>query len=365
VERTDQRNIFRNRLIAAAVSLALVILLGSTGYYLLGMYAGHDWAVDDVVYFTIITLSTVGFSETLPGMETVPYARLLTVALIVFGSGTLLYFISTLTALIVEGDLQGAIRRNRMHKRIAQLERHYVVCGVGTTGIHIVEELINTGHKLVAIDRDEERLATLSEKYGNERFYYILGDATHDEVLIEAGIESAAGIIAALTDDKDNVFITLSAAQLMREKASAGTFRIVAKAVEPATKRKLIAAGAHCVVLPAQIGGMRMVSEMIRPAVVEFLDIMLRDPKKNLRIEEVEIPERSPLVGVKLGESEVRTQAKVLVIAVKYPETPPRYEYNPSSDLLLRAKMILIVLAEVSDFRKLREGIERGSIGRA
>lgn len=362
MERTDQQSIFRNRLIGAGFALGMVILLGSSGYYLLG---GGRWPVGDVIYFTIITLSTVGFGETLPGMDTVPYARLLTVGLIVFGSGTLLYFVSTLTALIVEGDLQGAIRRNRMQKRIGTLEGHYIVCGVGSTGIHIVEELINTQHRLVAVDRDEERLAALAEKYGPEKFYYILGDATHDETLVEAGIERAAGIIAALTDDKENVFITLSAAQLMREKASTGAFRIVAKAVESSTRRKLMAAGAHCVVLPAQIGGMRMVSEMIRPAVVEFLDLMLRDPKKNLRIEEVEIPERSPLVGVKLRDSAIRAQTKVLVIAVKYPETPPRYEYNPSPDLLLRAKMILIVLAEVADFTRLREGISSGEIGRA
>jgi voltage-gated potassium channel len=361
VQRVDQRNVFRNRLLGAATAFGLVIVTGSAGYYALGE---GRWPIEDVVYFTIITLSTVGYGETLPGMDTVPYARLLTIALIIFGSGTLLYFISTLTAFIVEGDLQGAIRRNRMQKRISDLQGHYIVCGVGATGAYIVEELIATGRDFVVIDRNQERLEALSAKYGAP-FLNVLGDATVDETLKDAGIDRAAGIIAALTDDPDNVFITLSAAQLTRERAQKGEFRIVAKAAQPGTRAKLMTAGAHSVVSPNHIGGMRMVSEMIRPTVVEFLDVMLRDPKKSVRIEEVEIPERSTLVGARLSETAIPVYSKVSVIAVKYPESPPRYEYSPGPDILLRAKMILIVLAEASEVAKLRDGIVRGRIGRA
>lgn len=358
----DQREIFRGRLILATILLGLVVLIGSGGYHLLGE---GRWTIEEVLYFTVITLSTVGFGETLPGMDHVPYARLWTILMIFFGSGTLLYFVSTLTAFIVEGDLQGALRRNRMQKRIDHLSNHYIVCGAGSTGIHVVEELMNTHHSLVVVDRDEERLLNLADKLGQQRFLYVVGDATDDETLKQAGIERAEGVIAALTDDKDNLYITLSAYQLSRDRAQKGEFRIVAKAVDPSARAKLLAAGATRVVSPSQIGGMRMVSEMIRPAVVEFLDLMLRDPEKNLRIEEVAIPSTSTLIGVRLRDTNIRGQTRAMVIAVKHAGDTPRYTYNPGPDLEIEKGMTLIVLAETVEMNKLREGIEGGFIGRA
>ncbi|MGE0791678.1 MAG: TrkA family potassium uptake protein [Sandaracinaceae bacterium] len=359
---TDQREIFRGRLILASFLMLAVILVGSGGYYTLGE---GRWSLEDVLYFTVITLSTVGFGETLPGMDHVPFARLWTILMIFFGSGTLLYFVSTLTAFIVESDIQGAIRRNRMQKRIDHLTDHYIVCGCGSTGIHVVEELINTHHAFVVIDRDVERLRQLADRFGPQRFQYVEGDATDDETLLEAGINRAAGVIATLTDDKDNLYITVTAAQLQRQRMAKGEFRIVAKAVEVSARPKLLAAGATRVVSPAEIGGMRMVSEMVRPAVVEFLDLMLRDPKKNLRIEEVEIPAGSTLVGARLRDTAIRVRTRVLVIAVKHAESPPRYTYNPGPDLVIEDGMILIVLAETVEMNKLREGVTSGMIGRA
>jgi voltage-gated potassium channel len=358
--RIDQRDIFRGRLILATALLGLAILVGSGGYHVLGQ---GRWSVEEVFYFTVITLSTVGFGETLEGMEDVPYARLWTILMIFFGSGTLLYFVSTLTAFIVEGDIQGAIRRNRMQKRIDHLSNHFIVCGAGSTGIHVVEELINTHHPFVVVDRDEERLLVMADKYGPQRFLYVSGDATADDTLVQAGIAKAAGVIAALTDDKDNLYITLTAYQLERSRADAGEFRIVAKAIDPSARAKLVAAGATRVVSPSQIGGMRMVSEMIRPAVVEFLDLMLRDPQKNLRIEEVAIPEGSALIGVKLRDTAIRARTKVLVIALKHAGSPPRYTYNPGPDQMIEKGMILIVLAETVEMNKLRDGISSGDIG--
>jgi len=271
---------------------------------------------------------------------------------------------STLTAFIVEGDIQGAIRRNRMQKRIDHLSGHYIVCGVGSTGIHCVEELINTHTSFVVIDRDEERLLTLADKFGHQHFLYVVGDATEDEILISAGLDRAVGVISTLTDDKDNLYVTVTAYQLERKRAEAGEFRIVSKSIDPTARGKLLAAGATRVVSPSEIGGMRMVSEMVRPAVVEFLDLMLRDPEKNLRIEEVSIPDESPLIGVRLRDTAIRARTKVLVIAVKHGGDEPRYTYNPGPDLEIEHGMILIVLAETVEMNKLRDGIFDGSIGR-
>jgi voltage-gated potassium channel len=297
-------------------------------------------------------------------MHSTPLVRIWTMGLIVFGSGTLLYFVSTLTAFIVESDFQTSFRRNRMQKRIEKLRGHYIICGVGATGIHVVEEMLNTHHPFVVVDRDEGRLQMLTERYGPQRFLYVAGDATDDETLKDANVEAAAGIVAALTDDKDNLYITLSAYQLQRDRADRQEFRIVTKAIDPSARAKLLAAGATRVVSPTQIGGMRMASEMIRPAVVEFLDLMLRDPEKNLRIEEVAIPSDSPLVGAQLRNTAIRRHTDVLVIAVKHGGDPVRYHYNPGPDLVIEMGMTLIVLAETRDMNRLREGIESGAIGR-
>ena len=214
------------------------------------------------------------------------------------------------------------------------------------------------------IDRDEERLLTLADKFGHQHFLYVVGDATEDEILISAGLDRAVGVISTLTDDKDNLYVTVTAYQLERKRAEAGEFRIVSKSIDPTARGKLLAAGATRVVSPSEIGGMRMVSEMVRPAVVEFLDLMLRDPEKNLRIEEVSIPDESPLIGVRLRDTAIRARTKVLVIAVKHGGDEPRYTYNPGPDLEIEHGMILIVLAETVEMNKLRDGIFDGSIGR-
>ncbi|MCB9593854.1 MAG: potassium channel protein [Sandaracinaceae bacterium] len=357
----QQRDLFRARLVFAAAALFLVIFVGGAGYTVLG---DGRWRTEDVFYFTIITISTVGFGETLPGMDDVPYARLWTIVLIFSGSGTLLYFVSTFTAFIIESDIQGAIRRRNMQKRIDHLTGHYIVCGIGSTGIHVVEELINSHHPFVAVDRDEAVLADLADRLGPQRFLYVQGDATDDDILIQAGIDRSIGVIAALTDDKDNLYITISASQLARQREHKGDFRIVTKAVHESARPKLLAAGATRVVSPSQIGGMRMASEMVRPAVVEFLDLMLRDPEKNLRIEEVRIPDESTLVGAKLRETTIRARTKAMVIAIKHEGRPPRYSYNPGPDLVLEKGSTLIVLAETAEMNRLREGIANGEIGR-
>jgi voltage-gated potassium channel len=344
----------RNRLLYAALWLASVVVVGALGFHAIG----HEhWTWGDCVYFTIITLSTVGFGETLPGLDQTEYGRAWTVGLIVLGSGTLLYFISTLTAFIVEGDLQGALRRNRMQSKLNQLSGHYIVCGAGTTGIHVIEEFLSSHMPFCVVDTSEARLLELAERFGVDNLPFIVGDASDDDTLKAAGIERAIGVIAALHEDKDNLFVVVTASALNPK------LRIVSKAVEVSSRAKLLRAGAKSVVSPTQIGGMRLASEAIRPKVVEFLDLMLRDPKKNLRIEEVTIPETSPMVGCELKETEIRKKTKVLVIAVRYADG--RYEYNPPPEQRLEHGSTLIVLAETSEMSRLRDGIASGAIGRA
>lgn len=348
------RRALTRRLFTAATVLALVLVFGATGYHQMG---GGHWSWGDCFYMTVITLSTVGYGETLPGFDTVGLARPWTVGLILLGSGTLVYFVSTFTALIVEGDLGGALRRNRMRKRVEGMKNHVIVCGVGTTGIHVVAELVATETPFVAIDTDVHRLERLQEEYGEKRMHWVVGDATDDEVLRDAGIEHCRGVVSALHDDKDNLFVTVTVRALNPRT------RIVAKAIEPSAVEKMRRAGADSVVSTNYIGGMRLVSEMIRPQVTQFLDQMLRDRSQNLRIEEVTVPDDSPLVGLQLRESAIRKESDVLVIAVR--DAGGEIVHNPPPSIVIRKGMTLIVLARTKDVIRLREGVLSGAIGRA
>ena len=350
----EQRSLLRDRLVIATLWLLAVIFIGAGGFTVIG---GGDWTFGDCIYFTIITLSTVGYSHTLHEFDQHPYARVWTIGLIVLGSGTLVYFVSTITAFIVEGDLGGALRRNRMKQVLSRLSSHIIVCGAGTTGIHVIEELIHSHIPFCTIDTSEQRLLELAERFGPDKFPYVVGDAADDETLKEAGVERAQGVVAALSEDKDNLFVTITASALNPQA------RIVAKASEVASRGKMMRAGAKAVVSPTQIGGLRLASEAIRPTVVEFIDLMLRDPKKNLRIEEVAIPETSSLVGAELKDTNIRRETKVLVIAVRMPDG--RYEYNPDPEFTLVSGSTLIVLAETVEMKRLREGVVSGRISRA
>ncbi len=337
------------RLFSAAFFLSCVVVLGASTYFHIG---GGRWSWFDCLYMTVITISTVGFSELLDGMHTLTEARILTLVLIVVGSGTLLYFVSNVTAVIIEGDLQGLLRRRRMDKRILNLEQHVILCGAGSTGEHIARELVAINKPCVVIERDEARIVELNEELRTE-LPHVIGDATDDHTLEKAGIRKASGIIAALHNDKDNLFITISA------RALNANARIVAKAVELSSEAKLLRAGANSIVSPNRIGGMRLVSEMIRPHTVEFLDRMLRARDQNLRIEDARVPEGSSLVGRTLAEVSIRDTG-ALVIAVRLANG--EYVYNPSSDLRIEAGASLIVIAHADEVARLRDGLKMDTL---
>jgi voltage-gated potassium channel len=337
------------RLLGALVALNVLVLSGSTGFWVLG----HGrWTFADCLYMTVITLSTVGFGE-LSEMHKVPGARVLTVLLIISGIGTLAYVQGNLTALLVEGVIGQYVRRRRMRNKIAALADHVVVAGAGSTGKHVIEELVITHTPFVVIDRNREHLERLSETVASGSLLYVHGDATEDHILIEAGVKRAKGVVAALTHDKDNLFVTVSARSLNPDA------RIVAKVIEDEAMPKMIKAGASSVVSPQQIGGRRMASEVIRPKVTEFLDEMLRDKDKALRIEEVTIPDESPLRGKALKDTPIRAKAKVLVVAVR---TKDRILlYNPDPETVLEAGSTLIVMGgpkNVMTLRKMARGEE-------
>ncbi len=330
------------RLLAALGVFASLVGVGTVAYFALG----HGrWSLADCAYMTVITISTVGFGE-LGHMGEVPGARLVTVGLIVSGVGVLAYTQSNLTALLVEGAIGQALRRRKMQKDIAKLSGHIVVAGAGGTGKHVVEELYVTQTPFVVIDRSEAVLRQLSDDVCGGSMLYVHGDATHDQVLVTAGVDRARGVVAALTHDKDNLYVTLSARSL---NAAA---RIVSKVVEDEAGAKIMKAGASSTVNPTLIGARRLAGELIRPEVHEFLDQMVRDKDKNLRLEEIIVERGSSFAGMALKDTPIRRETRALVVALRGVDRA--FTYNPEPDQVIVEGATLIVLGEADSIVKLR-----------
>jgi voltage-gated potassium channel len=331
------------RLLLSLGAFASLVVVGSVAYFALG---SGRWSIADCAYMAVITISTVGFYE-LGHMREVPGARAVTVALIVGGLGVLAYMQSNLTALLIEGVIGNAWRMRRMQKEIATLSDHIVVAGAGGTGKHVIEELRATRTPFVVIDRNEATLRQVSAELCAGKMLYVHGDATADHALLAAGVQRAKGVVAALTQDKDNLYVTLSVRSLNPAA------RIVSKVVEDEAAPKILKAGASSTVNPTMIGARRLASELIRPEVNEFLDQMLRDKDKTLRLEEVTIGRGSSLVGLCLKDAPIRKETRALVVAVR--ATDNAFVYNPDPDYVIAQGTTLIVLGEAESISKLRQ----------
>jgi len=325
----------RKRLYYVLVAILFVIIVGSTGYYIL---LGTKPKFMDCLYMTVISITSVGYGEILDIRGNIP-VEIFTMVLITFGMGMILYGLSTLTAVIIEGELSGILRRNKMEKQIKKLNKHYIVCGGGDTGRHVLEELMKNKEHVVLIEQDEEiieRCRTL-----DDNLLYIQGDATDDQNLVTAGLKNAAGIIISLPSDKDTLYVTMTARMLNQK------IRIISKAVDQKLVLKLKTAGANGVVSPNFIGGLRMASEMIRPTVVDFLDSMLRSSQGNLRMHQIVVTSNSELVSKNIMESGLKDKFNLLVLGSKLPAQ--EIEFNPSATQTLTPGMTLIVMGDVDN----------------
>jgi voltage-gated potassium channel len=318
----------RNKYIWSVIILVAIILIGAVGYWLIG---DGKYPFFDCLYMTFITIATIGYGEVIDIAGNVG-ARVFTMFIAVAGIGVLAYLVTNLTAAIVEGELTKSFRRRRMEKLAAKAREHYIICGVGWAGLHIINELRETKRSHVIIDIDRSRMDKSLAAMPGEVF--IEGDATDNDTLLKAGIEKASGIFAVTGDDNQNLVISLTARQLNPE------VRIVAQCNETKNTEKIRKAGADAVVSPGYISGMRMASEMVRPTVVTFLDKMLRGQDDNLRVEEVSVP--PSLVGKALSSLDWRRYPHTLLLAVKKGED---WVYNPSrQDYIIKPEDRLIVM---------------------
>lgn len=322
------------RLFRVITALIAVLLAGVTGY--MGI---EGWDFFDALYMTIITIASVGYGETHPLSHE---GRIFTILLILCGSATLIYGLSTLTAFIVEGELTDILRRRKMSKLIENLRGHFIVCGISATGRYVVEELKKTGQSFLVIDRDHEKIKELTEG----GVLAIEGDATNDAILQSANIANAAGLLTTLHTDADNLFVVVTARGLNR------SLRIIAKAINEESERKLRQVGADSVVMPNFIGGLRMASEMIRPSVVSFLDVMLRGQDATVRIENIQIGCNSGLVGMSLDESGLMSKEGVSLVALV--EMSKKYCFNPPKNRIIQPGDIIIVMGIVEQIQQIR-----------
>ena len=331
----------RGRLLSVAGMLAACLVAGTLGYHLI-----EDWSLFDALYMTVITLATVGYGETHPLSTT---GRFFTMFLIMGGIGLMTYGFSTLTAVLVEGELSEVLRRRRMQKNITALAGHYVVCGAGHTGGVICAELRKTGRDFVVVDRDAETVAKLAERLGGE-FPHILGDGTEDEVLRKAGVERAAGVFAVLATDQDNAFVVLSA-KVLNPRA-----RVLVCQKTLGVREKLLRSGADGVVDPEFIGGLRLASEMIRPITVGFLDSMLREKGAHVRFDEVTVASDSSFIGREISELKGAQGGVPLLVAV-VPAGSDRYDINPVAAQPIRAGDRLVLIGETTALEALRRKV--------
>ncbi len=331
----------KSRLRAVVAAILAVVLYGSLGYYLI---LGGRVRFLDCLYMTVISITSVGYGEVVP-VSGNSWAEIYTMLVITFGLGVITYGISTLTALIVEGEVSGILRKRGMEKKIAKLHGHVIVCGGGQTGRHVVEELITNKEHAVLLEKDMERIEQVT---AHMPVLYVHGDATEDENLRLAGIERAGGIVISLPSDKDTLYVTMSARMLNP------TIRIVSRMTNSNIESKLRKAGANGVVSPNFIGAMRMASEMIRPTAVTFLDKMLRSTTQTLRIHEIQISHGSPLAGRYLRESNLRERFGVMVLGLE-PKGTDTMIFNPPADYVLEPGTTLVVMGEMDMIAEARK----------
>lgn len=309
-----------------AVLMLLIHLIGTLGY----MYIGRPSATwIDSFYMTFITVATIGFGE-IVDLSHHPMGRLFTVFIAMIGIGTMSYLFSTFVALLLESDLNAALRKKRMEKEITRLAAHYIVCGIGRVGTNVADELLKTQRTLVVIETDRLALDRWLEQHPDT--LHLHADAADDEALRRAGIMAAAGVFAVTGDDSHNLMVSLSV-KLLNPKA-----RVVARMHDIRNTDKARRAGADEVVSPDFAGGMRIASAMVRPHAVNFMDQMLRTDEE-LRVEEVMVPAHFPPTPV----VELIPKSRDYILMATHEHG--KWVFNPADDHVVKAGAVLVLMS--------------------
>jgi voltage-gated potassium channel len=315
--------------------VATVFLVGTLGYWAFGL------SLLDSAYQTITTITTVGYRE-LAIFGTAE--KLFTMVLIVLGVSTVLYTFTLAVQVVVEGQLREFVGRRRMDRELSKISGHTVVCGWGRVGRAVAADLERSGHQVVVVDSDPERVAGVFHPV-------VLGDATLDSTLREAGLERASSLIAALEGDAENLFVTLSGRSINPD------LFIVARARQDESVPKLANAGADRVVNPQELGAARMASFVARPHVAEFIDVVMHERSLEFRMQEFDVPPDSVLANKTLKSANLREESGALVLALRSPAGV--FTTNPTGDTLIVPHHIIIAVGTDEDLSRLGTLTER------
>jgi len=310
------------------VLILCIMLIGVIGFSII-----EDLSFLDSLYMTVITIFTVGFRELKEPMSQT--GQIFTILIIISGVGTAVYSFSKVAEIVFEGGLKNFWRRRRMEKRLENLHDHYIICGHGRMGNIVREALEYENIPHVVIDKNEEKIRHL-KSFGKEPA--ILGDATHEETLLEAGIKTAKGLAALLPTDADNLYLVLTVRLLHP------SLFVLSKALDEEGEMKILQIGANRIVSPYRLSGLRIAQGLIRPTLLDFMDIIIRRKELSLFMEEFVIKKESKIVNRNLRECEIRKTANAIVVAVKKPGED--IVFNPAPELNLEIGDTLLVLGD-------------------
>lgn len=320
----------------AGLILLSILLFGTFGY--MGL-EGSSFL--DGLYMTVITITTVGFEEAVPLH---PAGKIFTMALVLVGVSFVLYVFGKVTEAIVEGGLQKAFGRINMDKKLSKIHNHYIVCGYGRIGQVICQSLHDDHRDFVVIENNPEEIKSLSTL----GYLFVEGEASDDEILIQAGIKRAKGLIAVVSSDAENVYITMSAKVL-----KPSLFVMGRSSGKKGADTKLLRAGADKVISPYFIGARQMANMVLRPTVIDFLDLTVHG-SLGLRLEELQIPESASFVDMTLMDSGIRKKYDLIVVAIKR-RGDKEMLFNPSHLTLIKPGDTIIVLGEFENIKRLEK----------
>ena len=316
-----------------AILSVLLLALGIIGYMLI-----EGWGLIDSLYMTVITLATVGYGEV---HEVSQLGRVFTVILIVLGVGFFLYVVGNIIQFLVEGRMRIILGRRKLDKQINDLKNHYIVCGYGRIGRVLCRYLRQRNLDVVVIEKNQERIPILDE----EDILYVIGEATDEVNLRKAGVDRAKGLVTALGTDAENVFLLLTAKQLNP------LLYVVARASQNVTKKTLTAAGADMVVSPYDVGARRMAHAILRPSMIDFLELAFADESTDINIEEIEVSASSKLIETTLKDSGIRQDFNLIILAVK--RADGTVLFNPLAETEIAAEDTLITVGKHKDLVEL------------
>lgn len=332
----------RHLLLSLLLAL-LIIVSGSAGYMIM-----EGWTFIDALYMTVITVSTVGFSEVHP--VSAP-GRLYTIVVVLLGVGFNLYVAGAVVQFMVEGRIRILLGRRRLEKKIDRLKNHYIVCGYGRIGRTLCKNLRRKPLGLVVIDKNRD-LAPIMDADG---ILYMNGNSAEESILLKCGIRRARGLVAALATDTDNVFLVLTARQLNPD------LFILARAGSQEAKAKLRAAGADIVESPYDMGAISMAQRILRPTVTSFINLAVGYQRQDIQMEEIPVNTASRLTDVMLKDSGIRQNFNLIIIAIK--KKDGSMQFNPSSETVIQAGDTVIAVGKPADLEKLETALHPDAAG--